>query len=66
MLKQLGPTAGRVQPTDKVLQHLVKEVREQPMYDTVQRQGCCTLECTVLDNFDTLRSMCDQLHCRGS
>ena len=44
-------------PTDRSLARMVKETREQPMYGTVQAQRSCILECTVLDNFDTFKSM---------
>lgn len=45
-------------PTDRSLARMVKTTREQPLYSTVQAQGSCALECTVLDNFNTLKPLC--------
>ena len=44
-------------PTDRKLARMVKATQEQPLYSTVQAQGSCILECTVLDNFKTLKPL---------
>lgn len=50
-------SAAKEHPTDRSLAKLVAEVRAEPLYSFVQAQGNCILECTVLDNFETFKSM---------
>ena len=49
--------AAKEHPTDWSLAKLVEQVRAQPLHSFVQEQGNCMLECTVLDNFQTLKPM---------
>ncbi len=50
-------SAEKEHPTDRSLAKLVEEARAEPLYSFVQAQGNCVLECTVLDNFETFKSM---------
>ena len=50
-------SAAKEHPTDWSLAKSVEKVRAQPLYSFVQAQGDCVLECTVLDNFQTLKPM---------
>lgn len=48
----------REHPSDRWLARMVKTTREQPLYSTVQAQGSCVLECTLLDTFNTEAPFC--------
>ena len=50
-------SAAKEYPTDWSLAKSVENVRAQPLYSFDQAQGNCVLECTVLDNFKTLKPM---------
>lgn len=56
-LSLLSFLAEKEHPSDRSLARMVKTTREQPLYSTVQAQGSCVLECTLLDTFNRLKPL---------